>query len=201
MQKLLVGLKNIHRADLKDGVYETPVPIKYAKKISNKLNFESTQEWADDTIVEDSANYAGGEGTITTLGLLADEYNLLFGSELMKGGVVVSESDVAPSGAWLFEKQKKKSNHKRLYAIYNATCQPIDINAETIVEGKAEAEETEINYTVGSYTHTNGKTYIYAFIDTDDPTVDAEQITNWYKEVQFPIARTVTPPENKMLKK
>ena len=27
---------------------------------------------------------------------------------------------------------------------------------------------------------------MYFYIDTDDATVDQEQVTNWYKSVQFP---------------
>ena len=181
--KLLKGLKNIHFAPYKNGAFQTPVLIKFAKSIESELNYESEAEWADDRIVDNSSEYNGGEGTATVLGLTKEEHALLFGNTKVKGGIVVKSGDIAPQGAFLFERSKKNSEHSRYYVIYACQCSPASINAETVEDGKASAAEDEINFTIGSM----DDGLIYHFIDTDDPSVDATQKSKWFTEVQFPI--------------
>lgn len=181
-KKLLKGLRSIHFAPYVDGEFETPQPILYAKKIENQLNYESETEWADDEIVDQSNGYNGGEGTLSVLGLLPTEQKLLFGNEVVKGGVVVKTTDEAPTGAFLFERGKKGSTHKRLYVIYACKCAPSSFNGETVEEGKASASENEISYTISNLP--TGE--IYHYIDTDDTTVDPTAITKWFTEVQMP---------------
>ena len=118
-KKVLAGLSNIHFAPLVDGTYQTPVPILFAKKIENKLEYENDQEWADDKVVENGYDLVGGEGTLTVLALTSEEQALLFGNTIVKGGIKVNSADVSPQGAFLFERKKKRSTHKRLYVIYN----------------------------------------------------------------------------------
>lgn len=180
--KLLKGLRNIHFAPYIDGAFQTPKPITFAKKIENTLNYESETEWADDEIVDQSNGYNGGEGTLTTLGLTAEEQSVLFSNEIVKGGIVVKTTDESPTGAFLFERAKKGSTHKRLYVIYACKCSPASFNGETVEEGKSSASESEIQYTISNLP--SGE--IYHFIDTDDPTADTEAITNWFKTVQMP---------------
>ena len=167
-KKVLAGLSNIHFAPLVDGTYQTPVPILFAKKIENKLEYENDQEWADDKVVENGYDFVGGEGTLTVLALTSEEQALLFGNTIVKGGIKVNSGDVSPQGAFLFERKKKRSTHKRLYVIYNCVCSPTSISAETIEDGKGE----------------NGD--IYHYIDTDDESVVADAVSNWFKQVQFP---------------
>lgn len=196
--KLLIGFSNIHRANVtEDGTFGTPVKVENGKKVSNKLKYESSQDWADDTIILDSSMYAGGEGNITFLGLTMDEYNLLFDHQRVKGGIAITDGDIPKTGAWLWERKKKGSNHKRLYCLYACTCMPTGFDAESVVDGKGDPEEVEIEYSIGSYTHTDGTTYIAHIIDTDDPGVDSEMIANWFKTVQFPTPKT---PEVKKAK-
>lgn len=182
VNKLLKGLKKIHFAAYKDGAYETPVPILYAKKTENKLKYEGEQEWADDRIVDSSNGYAGGEGTLSTLGLLASEQALLFGNTIVKGGLAVKSSDEAPEGAFLFERGKKGSSHRRLYVIYSCKCSPAGVSGETVEEGKAAAGVEEINYSIGEDAEGN----IYHYVDTDDTTIDSTTVDQWYTEVQKP---------------
>ena len=137
-KKVLAGLSNIHFAPLVDGTYQTPVPILFAKKIENKLEYENDQEWADDKVVENGYDFVGGEGTLTVLALTSEEQALLFGNTIVKGGIKVNSGDVSPQGAFLFERKKKRSTHKRLYVIYNCVCSPTSISAETIEDGKGE---------------------------------------------------------------
>lgn len=181
-KKLLKGFSNVHFAPFEEDDYTTPIPIQNAKKIEAELKYESEQEWADDGIVDDEFNYAGGEGSLTTLGLDKTEYNALFSNKIVKGGIVVNSGDVAREGAFLFERKRKNSKHRRLYAIYACKCSQSGINAETIEDGKGAAGEDEIKFTVGQAE--NGD--IFHFIDTDDPTVEQETITNWFKTVQKP---------------
>ncbi len=180
-KKLLKGFSNVHFAPFEEDDYITPIPILNGKKIEAELKYESDQDWADNTSADDF-NYAGGEGTLTTLGLDKTEYNALFSNKIVKGGIVVNSEDVAREGAFLFERKKKGSKHKRLYVIYACKCSQSGINAETIEDGKGAAGEDEIKFTVGEAV--NGD--IFHFIDTDDPTVDQDAITNWFKTVQKP---------------
>lgn len=182
VNKLLKGLRDIHFAIFSSGVYENPFKILFAKAIEMKLEYESEQEWADDGIADDSGQFAGGEGKLKILGLTKEEQALLFGNKKVKGGIAVYSTDSAPSGAFLFARGKKNSKHKRLYVIYNCKCSPNGFNGETVEEGKAPAEVCEIDFTVADLT--DGLVYYY--IDTDDPTVSQEQITNWFTEVQMP---------------
>lgn len=181
-KKLLKGLRNIHFAPYVDGVFGTPKKIAFAKKIENQLNYESETEWADDEIVDQSSGYNGGEGTLTTLGLTSEEQSLIFGNEIVKGGIVVKTTDEAPTGAFLFERGKKGSTHKRLYVVYACKCSPASFDGETVEEGKSSASESEISYTISNLP--TGE--IYHFIDTDDETVDPTAVTKWFTEVQMP---------------
>ena len=194
-KKILAGLSNIHFAPFVDGAYQTPVPILYAKKIENKLEYENDQEWADDKVVENGYDFVGGEGTLTVLTLTAEEQALLFGNTIVKGGIKVNSGDVSPQGAFLFERKKKRSTHKRLYVIYNCVCSPTSISAETIEDGKGEGSTDEISYSIGE----NGNGDIYHYIDTDDTTAPTEAITNWFKEVQFPQKLEETAIQSKVL--
>ena len=180
-KKVLAGLSNIHFAPLVDGTYKTPVPILFAK-IENKLEYENDQEWADDKVVENGYDFVGGEGTLTVLALTSEEQALLFGNTIVKGGIKVNSGDVSPQGAFLFERKKKRSTHKRLYVIYNCVCSPTSISAETIEDGKGEGSTDEISYSIGE--GENGD--IYHYIDTDDESVVADAVSNWFKQVQFP---------------
>lgn len=182
MNKLLKGLKMIHFAPKSEAGFKAPSKVTFAKKIENKLKYEGEQEWADDRIVDSSNGYAGGEGTLSTLGITSEEQVLLFGNKKVKGGVVVKDNDEAPEGAFIFERGKKGSVHKRLYVIYSCKCSPAGISGETVEEGKAAAGVEEINYSIGSDSEGN----IYYYVDTDDPTISPETIANWYKEVQLP---------------
>ncbi len=181
-KKILRGLSNIHFAPLVDGEFQTPVPILYAKKCECKLSYEGEPEWADDRLVENGYEFAGGEGTLSVLALTAEEQSVLFGNTLVKGGLKVNSADIAPEGAFLFERKKKNSNEKRLYVIYACVCSPANISAETIEEGKGAGSVDEINFAVGQLS--NGD--IYHYVDTDDPTIPAEAKTNWFKTVQKP---------------
>ncbi|CUN04209.1 major tail protein [Turicibacter sanguinis] len=183
VNKLLIGLGDIHFAPYVEGEFQTPVPITFAKKCEAKTNFEEDPEWADNIDVSPGFAYTGGEGTLTTLGLTAEEQVLLFGNTAVKGGVIINSSDVAPQGAFLFSRKKKKSDHKRLFVIYSCVCAPSAlVNAETLEEGKGSAEEVEINFTVGQLEDGS----IAFYVDTDSPTVKQEQVTNWFKMVQRP---------------
>lgn len=187
MNKLLVGYSNIHFAPLKaDGMFDTPVRITNGRSFESETEYESTADWADDSIVSQAAYFKGGKFGSKFLGIDADEYTLIFGAERCAGGYAVSEDDVSPVGAWLFEQKKKGSNHKKLSVVYSCVASPSKKAAESIIDGKAEAQEFEINGSVGSYTHTNGKKLIEFSIETDDPTVIQDQIDNWYNAVQFP---------------
>lgn len=183
VNKLLIGLGDIHFAPYVEGEFQTPVPITFAKKCEAKTNFEEDPEWADNIDVSPGFAYTGGEGTLTTLGLTAEEQVLLFGNTAVKGGVIINSSDVAPQGAFLFSRKKKKSDHKRLFVIYSCVCAPSAlVNAETLEEGKGSAEEVEINFTVGQLEDGS----IAFYVDTDSPTVKQEQVTNWFETVQMP---------------
>lgn len=181
-KKILRGLSNIHFAPYINGEFQTPVPILYAKKCENKLSYENESEWADDKLVENGYGFAGGEGTLSVLTLTSEEQAVLFGNTIVKGGIKVNSGDIAPEGAFLFERKKKNSSHRRLYVIYSCVCSPASISAETIEEGKGSGSIDEINYSIGQLP--NGD--IYHFVDTDDETISPEVVTNWYKTVQMP---------------
>lgn len=182
VNKLLKGLKNIHFAPYVEGEFQTPVRIAFAKAIEGKLNYEAEAEWGDDAIVDNSSMFAGGEGNVKVLGLTKEEQVTLFGNKAVKGGVAVYSNDNAPVGAFLFERGKKNSKHKRLYVIYACQCAPTGFNGETVEDGKASATVEEIDFTIGEME--DG--LVFHFIDTDDSTVEEEAKTDWFTTVQMP---------------
>lgn len=189
--KLLCGFENIYRANINEnGEFDTPFRIWNGREIESELEYETTSEYADNTTVSTDAYFKGGKGKVNFLGLTPEEYCYLFDSKRARGGYSIGENDAPKAGAWLFEQRKKGSNHRKLTVIYCSTCVPSKTAAETIKEGKAESKEVEIDFIVGSYEYINEKResirLIEFSIETDDPTVDKEQIENWYKEVQFP---------------
>ncbi|MGM9534221.1 MAG: major tail protein [Intestinibacter sp.] len=182
--KACVGLSNIHFAPFNGSTFESPVRIFHAKKIENKFKYENIQEWADNIAVINEFLYGGGEGSLTVLGLSKEERVLLFGNKAVKGGIVVSDTDEAPIGAFLFER-RLTGGARRLYVVYACKCSPTDISGETIEEGKGNYETNDIEYSISSCEH-EGVNLVYFYIDTNDETVNQEQVTNWYKSVQFP---------------
>lgn len=182
--KACVGLSMIHFAPFNGSTFDTPVQILHAKKIENKFKYENIQEWADNIAVINEYLYGGGEGSLTTLGLSKEERVLLFGNKSVKGGIAVSDTDSAPIGALLFER-RLVGGYRRLYVVYACKCAPVDVSGSTIEEGKGEYETTGIEYSISSCEH-EGVNLVYFYVDTNDPTVDQEQITNWFKAVQFP---------------
>lgn len=182
--KLMCGLRNIHFAPFVDGAFGTPVRIWNAKSIECSINYENEQEWADDMLIDNSSNFAGGEGKINVLGLSIEEFYTLFSSRKAGGGIVVNSMDKAPQGAFLFERRRKKSKNSRLYAVYNCQCSPGSITAESIAEGKGQAQEDEITFSIGETEDNN----IYYFIDTDGAGVSQEVVKKWFTEVQMPPA-------------
>ena len=181
-KQVIRGFSNIHFAPLTgEGTYGAPVKIAGAKSGEFKLNFEHDPSYADDVIFNNGFLYTGGEGTISVLELTPDEQALILGNKKVKGGVVVNSNDVAPSGAFLFEKKFKGSTHKRLYVVYNCICSNPGLTMQTI-EDKAEDSVCEIPLSVSETSDGN----IYFFIDTNDATVDQAQVTGWYTSVQKP---------------
>ena len=177
--KACVGLSNIHFAPFNGSTFDSPVHIFHAKKIENKFKYENIQEWADNIAVINEFLYGGGEGSLTVLGLSKEERVLLFGNKAVKGGIAVSDTDEAPIGAFFFER-RITGDARRLYVVYACKCSPTDISGETIEEGKGNYETNDIEYSI------EGVNLVYFYIDTDDSTVDQQQVTNWFKEVQFP---------------
>lgn len=190
-KKILTGLSNIHFAPFIDGEFQTPVPIEFAKKIENKLSYASDVEWADDRIIDSGFGYEGGEGVLSVLALVSKEQALLFGNTLVKGGLKVNSGDIAPEGAFLFERKKKRSVHKRLYVIYSCVCSPTGISAETIEEGKGASSVEDINYSIGE--GPNGD--IFYYVDTDDETIEADTKAKWFEKVQIPVSLEPPTPE------
>lgn len=182
--KACVGLSNIHFAPFNGSTFDSPVHIFHAKKIENKFKYENIQEWADNIAVINEFLYGGGEGSLTVLGLSKEERVLLFGNKAVKGGIAVSDTDEAPIGAFLFER-RITGGARRLYVVYACKCSPTDISGETIEEGKGNYETNDIEYSISSCEH-EGVNLVYFYIDTDDSTVEQQQVTNWFKEVQFP---------------
>lgn len=180
-KKRLGGLKNIHFAKLVDGEYTTPVKLEGAKKIECELEFEGVEFFSDDIIDFSDYVFAGGEGTVTLKGLAPDDYNLLFGNTVEKGGVSVKSTDISNEGAFLFERGKVGSNAKRLYVIYACKCSPTSISGETR-EGGINEEVVEITFSVREL-DTND---IYYFMDTDAIDADTAKISAWYTKVQMP---------------
>lgn len=148
MKKRLGGFKNIHIAQLKDdGSYVAPVALSGAKSIEAELAYESVQFYADNAIDFSDYVFTGGEGTLTVAGLTMSEYQLLFGSTVADGGVLVKSTDVAPEVAILFERNKLGTNDKVLYALYACKFAPPSISAQTM-EGGIEEETVELSFTV-----------------------------------------------------
>lgn len=187
-KKRLGGFRNIHMANLVEGVYADPVAIKGGKSINAELNYEQEEFESDDEVDYSEFIFTGGEGTLALASLIPEEYTVIFGNKKVKGGVAVKTSDLSPNNAIMFERQKKDRVNKRLYVIYNTKFAPSSIKAESAAKiGNEEIDE--LKYSVGS-----NDGLIYHFIDTDDPTVTQDQITNWYTEVQMPIDLDAVDP-------
>lgn len=190
-KQVIRGFSNIHFAPFADGEFGTPVKLQGAKSGEFKLNFEHDPSYADDGLFHDGYLYTGGEGNVNVLELTPDEQALILGNKKVKGGVVVNSNDTAPNGAFLFEKKFKNSTDRRLYVVYNCICSNPGLTMQTI-EDKAEDSVCEIPLSVSELD--SGDVYFY--IDTNDPTVDQTQVSNWYTEVQKPTELEVSSLES-----
>ena len=178
MKKRLGGLKRIHVAKLLcDGTFQAPVPVTGAKSIEAELAYEQVQFYADNAIDYSDFIFNGGEGTLTVSGLTASEYNLLFGSTVADGGVLVKSSDIAPEVAILFERNKLGTAEKVLYALYACKFAPPAISAQTM-EGGVEEEVVELTFTVRELA--DGEVFYMLDTEAHAGTKDAA----WYTSVQ-----------------
>lgn len=177
----LKGLSNIHVAIIEEGgTHGTPVKVEGAKSISAELTFEQEEFESDNVIDYSDFIFTGGEGTMVLKSMSLKEFNLLFNNAYVKGGVEINTKDVAPNCAILFERLKLDRKNRRLYVIYNVKFAPAGIKGQSAAKPGTE-ETDELKFSIGEFT--DGA--VVYFIDTDDPSVTEEQITGWYKNVQF----------------
>lgn len=177
-KKRLGGFKNIHIAKLvSDGTYQAPVPLTGAKQIEAELAYESVQFYADNAIDYSDYIFNGGEGTLTVSGLTMDEYQLLFGSTVADGGVLVKSTDIAPEVAVLFERNKLGTGEKVYYALYACKFAPPTIGAQTM-EGSVEEETVELKFTVREVADGS----VFYMVDSEVHTGTKD--TAWYDSVQ-----------------
>ena len=177
-KKRLGGFKNIYIAKLvSDGSYQAPVPLAGAKQIEAELAYESVQFYADNAIDYSDYIFNGGEGTLTVSGLTMAEYELLFGSTVADGGVLVKSTDIAPEVAVLFERNKLGTNEKVYYALYACKFAPPTIGAQTM-EGSVEEEPLELKFTVREVTDGS------VFYMVDSETHTGTKADSWYTSVQ-----------------
>lgn len=178
MKKRLGGFKNIHVAKLNaDGTYIAPQHITGAKSIEAELAYEQVQFYADNAIDYSDFIFTGGEGTLTVSGLTMAEYELLFGSTVADGGVLVKSTDIAPELAILFEKNRLGTGDKVFYALYACKFAPPSISAQTF-EGGIEEETVELSFTVRELPAGE----VFFMVDSGEHAGD--KATNWYTAVQ-----------------
>lgn len=180
----LKGFRNVHFAKIGVGAraYEVPTLMTGGKKVNIELKYESEDFESDDMIDEQEYIFMGGDGSLSLKSLLPEEYELLFGNTVDGGEVAIRTTDIAPNGALLFERQKRNSNAKRLYVIYNTKFAPSAIAAESAGKGGGDIDE-ELKFAIGE---ADDNLVVY-FIDTDIATeAQKAKIDKWYEEVQFP---------------
>lgn len=180
------GFSNIHVAkltaqetSLKKPTYDVPVALRGAKNVEVSLNFESTTFYADNMVSYNDNYFSNGEITLTVSGLTADEYKMLFGHTLEKGGITVNSNDIAPEVAITFEKKILGTNAVRRFVIYACKMSPTSISAETLADGVTE-EPIEIKGSCRALA--SGE--IYAMIDSNALSYD-ESLNNWHEEIKF----------------
>jgi phi13 family phage major tail protein len=178
MKKRLGGFKNIHVAKMTaENVYAAPVPVTGAKSIEAELAYESVQFYSDNAIDYSDFIFSGGEGTMTISGLTLSEYNLLFGSTVTAGSVLVKSTDIAPEVAIMFERKKLGTSDTVLYALYACKFSPPAISAQTL-EGGVEEETVELTFSIRELA--DGSVFRMADTETALPALtDA-----WYTAVQ-----------------
>lgn len=147
--KIMYGLEDIHVAKITDGVYATPVHIEGAKSVEAGFAYESNAIYADNRNVFTVNGFAGGEGTLGILSLSTDEYQLLFGHKKVgTDGFVVKSTDVAPTVALGFSR-RRADGKSQVYWIYNVKFKPSELEANTMEEGKVEADILELEFSIG----------------------------------------------------
>ena len=180
VKKRLSGFKNIYVAPITEGsTFGVPVPIAGAKAVEAELSYETVQFYADDVMDTNENIFAGGEGTLTISSLTIEEYKLLFGATVSKGGALVKSTDIQPELALLFERGKLGSNGKMLYALYAVKFAPASV-AATTREGTAEEELVELAFTIRE----TADNEIYYLIDSEATDVDPLQVSGWFTTVQ-----------------
>lgn len=185
-KQILGGIGRIAYAPFKAGTFAKPTDIEYAKKIEMELKYESEELWGGSRVIYRNNSFGGGEGELAVHAMSKEEQSLIFGQKQVKGGLVVKDTDIAPEGAFIFERAHRNSNHKRLYVVYVCQCKPCPISAETVEEGKTPEALDEIEFSIGSM----ADGLIMYYIDTNAEDAEAEQVTNWFTEVQMPVDKT-----------
>ncbi|MGY3189716.1 phi13 family phage major tail protein [Lysinibacillus sp. TE18511] len=153
------------------------MPISGAKAIEAELAYENVQFYADNAIDFSDFIFTGGEGTLTVSGLTMSEYELLFGSSVENGGVLVKSTDIAPEVAILFERNKLGTTEKVYFVLYACKFAPPSITAQTF-EGGIEEETVELQFTVRELEQGE----VFYMLDSGEHKGD--KATKWYEEVQ-----------------
>lgn len=176
-------MSNIHIALLQeDGSYATPVPILGAKSCEATFEIAEKNISADNKVVYNSKKVASGSGTLSVLGLTAEERRMLLGGDENVGWALRSGTDT-PSMALLFQ-QEKADGKKILNVIYNVKFNPMSIQATSIEEGQIEEELCDLEFVA---IEKPGDNIFYFAVDTAEAGAEAlAQV--WFTEVQEPQA-------------
>lgn len=178
-----IGLRDIHIAKLtKDdstGVtYESP--IKLERAISAKITPKMTSEniYSDDTVEDVISSFEGIDVEIELNQLSLESRAILQGAKVVKGVLIESKDDLAPTIALGFKSKKTNGKYRYVWLLkgkFELASDEYDTESE---KPKAQSAKLKGNFYPRGF---DGK---YRFIaDEDGEGVDASIINGWFDAV------------------
>lgn len=175
----VIGLEDLHVAKIKDdGTYDTPVKILDAVEASITPNTNTASLYADNKLKDVTQKLSDVEVSFTTADLSTEDYATLIGKTVDADGVIVDhEDDQMPYFAFGFKAKKSNGQH-RLVWLYKGQ---FSIPEESYATESDSPEYQNITVTGRFFANDDGKWR--ARVDTDDPTVTAMVIDEWFDYV------------------
>lgn len=180
----IIGIKDIHFASYKDGVWKAPVRVHGLQELAIKNTVAEGSLIGDMKKIKSKSKKTGLEIDLTVAEWTTSIQTMLEGSTLENGELVSSADDVDGAVALLWK--EVYDNGDEVYnVVYNTK-----IHRENAFEGKGNNENIDYGVTklvgTGLAIEHNGKSIFSMQLDTKAEGVDATKVSKFFTEVQLP---------------
>lgn len=187
-----VGLDQLYIAKITEAegveTYSTPVHIASAIEANISPSVDTQNVFADDNVAEIISVFSSVEVSFTLADLGTENYQLLLGKEKDSNGVVIDTADdIAPFLALGFRSKKSNGEYRHVW-LYKGRFEAVEESYQT-QQDKADYQTQPVKGTF--IKRADGKWR--ARVDSDDATIGATVIKDWFTKVYETPAAPILP--------